>query len=174
MPYSSAGNQGLIQSASLDHRLFGLMGFTRLERSLCGMVAGSGISETQGSGNGIDPEEIVHSRFIVLWGTNTIVTNLHLWPVILGARKRGAKIVVTIELHRGIWIHGRVMNQITQEPVVGARMYYLPWQSNPFVRKVPEFQDDSNADGDQTRYQTDQNGNYRLVGLPVPAPNPGI
>jgi anaerobic selenocysteine-containing dehydrogenase len=94
MPYSSAGNQGLIQSASLDHRLFGLMGFTRLDRSLCGMVAGIGISETQGTGIGIDPEEIVHSRFIVLWGTNTIVTNLHLWPVILEARKRGAKIVV--------------------------------------------------------------------------------
>ncbi len=76
---------------------------------------------------------------------------------------------MTIELHRGIWIHGRVMNQLTQEPVVGARMYYLPWQSNPFVRKVPEFQDDGNADGDQARYQTDQNGNYRLVGLPGPA-----
>jgi len=76
---------------------------------------------------------------------------------------------MTIELHRGIWIHGRVMNQLTQEPVVGARMYYLPWQSNSFVRKVPEFQDDGNADGDQARYQTDQNGNYRLVGLPGPA-----
>lgn len=94
LPYSSAGNQGLIQMASLDRRLFGLLGCTRLERSICGEVAYEGLAATQGNGYGIDPEEIVHSRYIVLWGTNTIVTNLHLWPVILEARARGARIVV--------------------------------------------------------------------------------
>ncbi len=93
-PFSFAGNQGLIQMASLDRRLFGLMGCSRLDRNLCGEVAGEGLIATQGSGFGVDPEELVHSRFIVLWGTNTIVTNLHLWPVILEARSRGAKIVV--------------------------------------------------------------------------------
>jgi anaerobic selenocysteine-containing dehydrogenase len=30
----------------------------------------------------------------VLWGTNTIVTNLHLWPVIREAKSKGAKVVV--------------------------------------------------------------------------------
>jgi anaerobic selenocysteine-containing dehydrogenase len=79
---------------SLDRRLWGVMGFTQLDRSLCGSVAAAGLAATQGSGLGVDPEELVHSRFIVLWGTNTIVTNLHLWPVILEARSRGAKIVV--------------------------------------------------------------------------------
>jgi len=29
-----------------------------------------------------------------LWGTNTIVTNLHLWPFITEARKQGARVVV--------------------------------------------------------------------------------
>jgi anaerobic selenocysteine-containing dehydrogenase len=94
LPYSFAGNQGLIQMESLDRRLWGAMGFTQLDRSLCGKVAAAGLAATQGSGLGVDPEELVHSRFIVLWGTNTIVTNLHLWPVILEARSRGAKIVV--------------------------------------------------------------------------------
>ncbi len=94
LPYSSAGNQGMIQTASLDRRLFGILGCTKLERNICGEVAHEGLAATQGNGFGIDPEELIHSRFIVLWGTNTIVTNLHLWPVITEARSRGAKIVV--------------------------------------------------------------------------------
>lgn len=94
MPYSSAGNQGLIQVASLDRRLFGILGCTQLERNICGEVPVFGLSATQGNGFGVDPEELVHSRYIILWGTNTIVTNLHLWPVILEARANGAKIVV--------------------------------------------------------------------------------
>jgi anaerobic selenocysteine-containing dehydrogenase len=94
MPYSSAGNQGMIQMASLDRRLFGLLGCTKLERGICGEVASTGLIATNGTGFGVDPEELVHSRFIVLWGTNTIVTNMHLWPTIVEARKRGAKIVV--------------------------------------------------------------------------------
>ncbi len=94
LPFSSAGNQGLIHHSSLDQRLGAVLGFSRLERNICGAVAHQGLSATQGNGIGINPEDLIHSRFIVLWGTNTIVTNLHLWPVILEARSRGAKIVV--------------------------------------------------------------------------------
>jgi len=93
-PFSSAGNQGLIQCSSLDQRLFGLLGFGRLDMNICGAVAARGLAATMGCGTGVDPEDIVHSRYIVLWGTNTIVTNLHLWPLILEARSRGARIVV--------------------------------------------------------------------------------
>ncbi|MBA2301837.1 MAG: molybdopterin-dependent oxidoreductase [Acidobacteria bacterium] len=94
LPYSSAGTQGLIQMASLDRRLFGSMGCSGLDRKICGAVAAAGLSATLGCGTGIDPEAIVHSRFIVLWGTNTIVTNLHFWPLVREAQRRGAKIVV--------------------------------------------------------------------------------
>jgi anaerobic selenocysteine-containing dehydrogenase len=94
LPYSSAGVQGLIQMHSLDRRLFGSMGCSGLDRNICGAVAAAGLSATIGTGTGIDPEEIVHSRFIVLWGTNTIVTNLHFWPFVREAQRRGARIVV--------------------------------------------------------------------------------
>jgi len=92
--YSLAGTQGLIQMASLDRRLFGSMGACGLERNICGEVAVAGLEVTQGHSWGIDPEDIVHSRYIVLWGTNTIVTNLHLWPFIQQARERGARLIV--------------------------------------------------------------------------------
>jgi anaerobic selenocysteine-containing dehydrogenase len=94
LPYSSAGVQGLIQQASLDMRLFGSMGCSGLDRKICGAVANAGLSATIGCGTGIDPEAIVHSRYIVLWGTNTIVTNLHFWPLVREAQRRGAKVVV--------------------------------------------------------------------------------
>jgi anaerobic selenocysteine-containing dehydrogenase len=94
LPFSSAGTDGLIQTASLDRRLFGSMGCTQLERKICGGVAAAGMSTTIGTGAGIDPEDVVHSRYIVLWGTNTIVTNLHYWPLIREAQSRGAKVVV--------------------------------------------------------------------------------
>ena len=94
LPYSSAGTQGLIQTASLDRRLFGSMGCSTLERRICGGVASAGLATAIGCGTGIDPEQVVHSRFIVLWGTNTIVTNLHYWPLIREAQRRGAKVVV--------------------------------------------------------------------------------
>ena len=94
LPYSSAGVQGLVQQASIDLRLFGSMGCSGLDRNICGAVATAGLSATIGTGTGIDPEDIVHSRYVVLWGTNTIVTNLHFWPYVREAQRRGAKIVV--------------------------------------------------------------------------------
>src|SRR5262249_59388890 len=47
-----------------------------------------------GTGPGLGPEGIVHSRYVVLWGTNTIVTTLPFWPYVREAQRRGAKIVV--------------------------------------------------------------------------------
>ena len=70
------------------------MGCSDLDRNICGAVAAAGLKVTIGTGTGIDPEEIVHSRYIVLWGTNTIVTNLHFWPLVREAQSRGAKLVV--------------------------------------------------------------------------------
>ena len=49
---------------------------------------------TNGSGRGLDPLELEHSRLILIWGANTKLTNRHLWPTIEKARERGARIVV--------------------------------------------------------------------------------
>ncbi|MDP9354937.1 MAG: molybdopterin-dependent oxidoreductase [Chloroflexota bacterium] len=38
--------------------------------------------------------DIAHSQFILLWGTNTVVTNLHLWPIVREAKVNSATIVV--------------------------------------------------------------------------------
>ena len=41
-----------------------------------------------------DPTTIEHSQYGILWGTNTRLTNRHLWPFVERARAQGAKLVV--------------------------------------------------------------------------------
>ena len=94
LPYSYMGTQGVVQTSSLDRRFFARLGATRLERSICASTAGRGIVATLGATTGMVPEDIAHSRHIILWGTNTVVTNLHLWPFIRQARAAGATVVV--------------------------------------------------------------------------------
>jgi len=94
LPYSYMGTQGIVQGASLDRRFFARLGATRLERAICGSTATAGLVATQGTPTGMLPEDLQHARFIVLWGTNTIVTNLHLWPFVRKARSAGARVVV--------------------------------------------------------------------------------
>jgi len=94
MPWQSAGTQGLIQMSSLDQRFFAKLGATRQTGSLCGATVGWGMAVTNGSAMGADPMDIAHSQLVILWGTNTRLTNRHLWPFIEKARERGAQIVV--------------------------------------------------------------------------------
>jgi anaerobic selenocysteine-containing dehydrogenase len=94
LPYSFAGTQGLLQANGMGRRFFTRLGASRLERTVCGTAGGAGLEMTIGTSAGMLPRDLAHSRFIVLWGTNPIVTNLHLWPVIREARRDGAKVVV--------------------------------------------------------------------------------
>ena len=94
LPYSFMGTQGLVQGSAFSSRFFSRLGASRLLRTVCGAAGASGIEATLGTSQGILPEDIEHSRYIVLWGTNTITTNLHLWPYIRRAREAGATVVV--------------------------------------------------------------------------------
>lgn len=94
LPWWDAGTQGLIQMSSLDRRFFARLGASRLTGSLCGGTAKAGLAATYGSGKSADPMDVRFSKFIVLWGTNTRLTNRHLWPFIEEARAAGAEVVV--------------------------------------------------------------------------------
>jgi anaerobic selenocysteine-containing dehydrogenase len=94
LPYSFAGTQGEIQRNGISGRFFHTLGATRLERAICGSTGGAGVEATIGTTVGMLPEDLALSRLIVLWGTNTIVTNLHLWPFIRQAQEAGAQVVV--------------------------------------------------------------------------------
>ena len=93
LPYRFGGNQGLVQGKAIPNRFFARIGASQLERTICGNAAVAGVLATNGQTTGVLPEDIVHSRYIVLWGTNPIRSNQHLWPFILKAKRSGAKII---------------------------------------------------------------------------------
>ncbi|MFN2455769.1 MAG: molybdopterin-dependent oxidoreductase [Pyrinomonadaceae bacterium] len=93
MPYSYCGTMGLVQSESMDRRFFHRLGASQLERTICASAGTAGYVSVIGDKIGTDPERFKDARLILLWGTNTITANVHLWPEILEARSRGAKLV---------------------------------------------------------------------------------
>jgi anaerobic selenocysteine-containing dehydrogenase len=94
MPFSDAGNQSILATQGISSRLFHHIGATRVLRNICGPTVGAGVRMTNGSSLGGDAIDLEHSKLILVWGSNTKLTNRHLWPVIEKARANGAKLVV--------------------------------------------------------------------------------
>ncbi len=93
LPYSYAGNMGLLSCGSMDRRFFQALGASLLDRTICASAGAAGYKATIGKSIGFDPEAVVEARFIVAWGANIVSSNVHLWPFIEEARRRGAKLV---------------------------------------------------------------------------------
>jgi anaerobic selenocysteine-containing dehydrogenase len=94
MPYSYLGNEGLVQGLTAGDAFFNRLGSTVNEKTFCASGSSTAWLLTVGPTGGVDPESFVHSRYIVIWACNSISTNLHHWPFVLEAQKRGAKVVV--------------------------------------------------------------------------------
>lgn len=94
MPYSYLGNMGLVQGINSGDPFFNRLGSTINEKTFCASGSSTAWLLTVGPTGGVDPESFVHAKYIVIWACNSISTNLHHWPFVLEAQKRGAKIVV--------------------------------------------------------------------------------
>ena len=93
LPYSYAGTMGLVQGSSVDRRFFHLLGASKLDRTICSMAGTIGMRMTAGANIGADAEGIPESDLVLLWGTNTLTSNPHMWPFVRAARERGAPII---------------------------------------------------------------------------------
>ena len=93
LPYSYAGTMGFVQSSSMDRRFFHRLGASMLDRTICSMAGTVGMRMTVGANIGADAEGIPESDLVLLWGTNTLTSNPHLWPFVLAARERGAPVI---------------------------------------------------------------------------------
>jgi anaerobic selenocysteine-containing dehydrogenase len=93
LPYSYAGTMGYVQSQSVDRRFFHLIGASKLDRTICSTAGSVGMQMTVGASVGADGEGIPESDLVLLWGTNTLTSNPHLWPFIRQAREKGAPII---------------------------------------------------------------------------------
>jgi len=96
LPYSYAGTMGLLNNASMDRRFFHTIGASLLDRTICASAGMLGMRYTMGASVGTNPETVDQAKFILIWGSNIITSNIHLWRYILRARAKGAR-VVTID-----------------------------------------------------------------------------
>ncbi|MFN3630821.1 MAG: molybdopterin-dependent oxidoreductase, partial [Casimicrobiaceae bacterium] len=101
LPYSYAGNMGILQYGSMDRRFFHALGASQLDRTICSSAGAAGLEVTLGARLGMDIEAFAAADLIILWGTNPIASNLHLWSRCQEAKKRGATLIA-IDPHRSL------------------------------------------------------------------------
>lgn len=94
LPYSFAGNMGLLSGASMDRRFFHAIGASELQRTICSAASDAAFLWVYGQRLGPDPETIPRARFILLWGSNPVATNVHAIPLLDEARRLGAQVWV--------------------------------------------------------------------------------
>jgi anaerobic selenocysteine-containing dehydrogenase len=99
LPYSYAGNLGMLSYGSMDRRFFQALGASLLDRTICASAGARGYEATVGATIGLDPEAVARAELIVAWGANIVSSNVHQWPFVEEARRRGAR-VVTVDPFR--------------------------------------------------------------------------
>ena len=94
LPYSYGGTLGVLNNAGMDRRFFHRLGASQLARTICSAAGEAGLKSVLGVKLGTEPEQFSHSRYILIWAANIHGNNVHLWPFIQEARRKGAKLVV--------------------------------------------------------------------------------
>jgi anaerobic selenocysteine-containing dehydrogenase len=93
VPYSYAGTMGILQYGSMDRRFFHKLGASLLDRTICATAGKAGYAATIGASIGTDLEQFENARLILIWGSNPVVSNLHLWSRVQEAKRRGARLI---------------------------------------------------------------------------------
>ncbi|MEY3427017.1 MAG: Dimethyl sulfoxide reductase DmsA precursor, partial [Pseudomonadota bacterium] len=93
LPYSYAGTMGWVQSEAMATRFFNKMGASLLDRTICASAGGEGLVYTLGGKFGMKTEFFSESKLIVIWGSNSITSNVHFWRRAQDAKRNGAKLI---------------------------------------------------------------------------------
>ena len=93
VPYSYAGTMGLVQGEAMAQRFFHKLGASLLDRTICSMAGGDAVAATYGAKVGMHTRFFAESKLIVIWGSNSIASNLHFWTLAQQAKRAGAKLV---------------------------------------------------------------------------------
>ncbi|MDQ8001153.1 MAG: molybdopterin oxidoreductase family protein, partial [Pseudomonadota bacterium] len=93
LPYSYAGTMGLVQGESMDRRFFHQLGASFLDRTICSTAGGDALVYTLGGKVGMRVEFFAEAKLILIWGSNSIASNLHFWRHAQAAKRAGARLV---------------------------------------------------------------------------------
>jgi anaerobic selenocysteine-containing dehydrogenase len=92
-PYSYAGTMGLVQAEGMAARFWHKLGASFLDRTICSSAGGEGLNHTLGGKVGMKVEFFAESKLIIIWGSNSITSNLHFWHYAQEAKRAGAKLI---------------------------------------------------------------------------------
>lgn len=94
-PFAGTGNVGMLQGGGLPsgNRLWNHLGVSGSQITICSVSGHVGLGYSTGTAAGLDPEEIAKAGTVVVWGSNTLVSNQHLWPFVEQAQADGASII---------------------------------------------------------------------------------
>ncbi|HVL43652.1 MAG TPA: molybdopterin oxidoreductase family protein [Acidovorax sp.] len=93
LPYSYAGTMGMVQGESMDRRFFHRLGAAQLDRTICASAGAEALVQTLGGKVGMKVEFFAEAQLILIWGSNSIGSNLHFWRYAQQAKRNGAKLV---------------------------------------------------------------------------------
>ena len=93
LPYSYAGTMGLVQGDSMSMRFFHQLGASLLDRTICASAGAEALTQTLGAKLGMRVEFFAESKLILIWGSNSITSNLHFWRYAQEAKRAGAKLI---------------------------------------------------------------------------------
>ena len=93
LPYSYAGTMGLVQGEAMAGRFFHKLGASLLDRTICASAGAEALTQTLGNKVGMKVEFFAESKLILIWGSNSIGSNLHFWRLAQEAKRQGAKLV---------------------------------------------------------------------------------
>ena len=93
-PYYYAGTVGLVQRDGIN-RLRHVMRYSREDLTICNALSDAGWLAGVGAKRGVDGREIAKSDLIIVWGGNSVSTQVNVMTHVATARReRGAKLVV--------------------------------------------------------------------------------
>ena len=93
LPYSYAGTMGQVQGEAMAMRFFHKLGASMLDRTICASAGSEALTYTFGAKMGMRVEFFVESKLIIIWGSNSIGSNLHFWRIAQEAKRNGAKLI---------------------------------------------------------------------------------
>ena len=92
-PYSYAGTMGLVQGEAMAARFFNKLGAAQLDRTICSAAGSEGLVQTLGAKVGMRVEYFARAKLILIWGSNSIGSNLHFWRYAQEAKRNGARLI---------------------------------------------------------------------------------
>ncbi|MDX2268334.1 MAG: molybdopterin-dependent oxidoreductase [Bryobacter sp.] len=147
LPYSYAGTMGLLNGAGMDRRFFHRLGASRLDRTICSSAGSAALMQAMNARLGTEPEQFAEAKLIVAWGANILTTNVHLWPFVVEARRRGARLIVIDPIRtktaaladQHIPVHPG--SDLALALAVGHVILREGWEDRAYAHNIQDFED---------------------------------